>query len=66
LITVALFYPFLGFLQPYLSSFFDDYGFNLISFYNSNFFTIFGLEFLAAALINIFASLIAVGKYSKV
>ncbi len=66
LITIALFYPFLGLLQPYLASFFSDYGFNLISFYNSNFFMIFGLEFLAAAFINVLASLIAVGKYSKV
>ncbi len=66
LITVVLFYPLLGLLQPYIESFFADYGFNLMSFYNSNFFMIFGLEFLAAALINALASLIAVGKYSKV
>ncbi len=66
LITIALFYPFTGLLQPYLASFFADYGFSLISFYNSNFIMIFGLEFLATALINVLASLIAVGKYSKV
>lgn len=66
LITTTLFYPFLGLLQPYLKSFFSDYGFNLITYFNQNFLMIFGLEFLGAMLINILASLVAVGKYSKV
>ncbi len=66
IIVVGMVYLFLGLLQPYLSAFFVDYDFNLISYFNQNFITIFGLEFLGAAFINILASLVAVGKYSKV
>jgi len=67
-IIIVILYPFLGLIQPYLSSFFYglDFEVNILSYYNNNFFTIFGLEFLAAALVNLLASLIAVGKYSKV
>jgi len=67
-IIIIILYPFLGLIQPYLSSFFYglDFEVNILSYYNNNFFTIFGLEFLAAALVNLLASLIAVGKYSKV
>ena len=67
-IIIVILYPFLGLIQPYLSSFFYglDFEVNILSYYNSNFFTIFGLEFLAAALVNLLASLVAVGKYSKV
>lgn len=64
-IIVAL-YPLLGFIQPYLAAFFNGFEVNILEYYNDNFFTIFGLEFLAVAFINFLASLVAVGKYSKV
>jgi len=64
--TIIIFYPFLGLLQPYLEAFFIGYNFNVISYFNSHFIAIFGIEFLAAALINALASLVAVSKYSKV
>jgi cell division transport system permease protein len=66
LLTIAIFIPLLGLLQPYLEIFFIDYNFNILTYFNDNFIKIFGFEFLAAALINVLASLIAVGKYSKV
>lgn len=66
LAIIVIFYPLIGLIQPYLEAFFIDYNFNIITFFNDNFIKIFGLQFLAAALINIIASLIAVGKYSKV
>jgi len=66
IIVAGMVYLFLGLLQPYLSAFFVDYDFNLMSYFNQNFLTIFGLEFLGAAFVNILASLVAVGKYSKV
>ena len=67
-IIIIILYPLLGLIQPYLASFFYglDFEVNILSYYNSNFFTIFGLEFLTAALVNLLASLVAVGKYSKV
>lgn len=66
IIIIIIFYPFLGLLQPYLEAFFVDYNVNIISYFNSNFIKIFGLQFLAVAVINILASLIAVRKYAKV
>ncbi len=63
---MLIFYPFLTLLQPYLETFFVGYNINLITFFYGNIFTIFGIQFLAAALINMFASLIAVRKYSRV
>lgn len=66
IIIVAIFYPFLSLLQPYLEAFFVGYNINLVSYFNSNFIQIFGLEFLGVALINIIASSIAVRKYAQV
>jgi len=63
---IIIFYPLLGFIQPYLEVFFYGFKVNILEYYNSNFFTIFGLEFLAVTLVNFLASLVAVGKYSKV
>ncbi|MBU0647339.1 permease-like cell division protein FtsX [Patescibacteria group bacterium] len=64
--TVVIFYLFLSLLQPYLEAFFIGYNFNIITYFNSHFLLIFGSEFLVATLINFFASLVAVNKYSKV
>jgi cell division transport system permease protein len=66
LFVVALYYPFLTLLQPYLETFFVDYNINIVSYFNENFIKIFGLQFLGAALINIIASFTALGRYSKV
>jgi len=66
LIIVATFLPFLGILEPYLMTFINDYPINLLQYYYSNFFMLFGVQFLVAAGINVIASYIAVRKYSKV
>jgi len=65
-IGMALFFPFLGLLQPYLEVFFLDYQFNVIHYFLSHFILIFGLQFLAMALINIIASGLAIRRYAKV
>jgi len=65
-VIIAILYPFLSFLQPYLAVFFSDFEINILEYYNSNFLAIFGSEFLAITLINFLASLMAVGRYSKV
>lgn len=64
--VIFVFYFFLSLLQPYIETFFINYQINLIPYFNDNFIKIFGLQFLAAAVVNILASLLAVGKYSKV
>lgn len=66
LTIIIVIYPFLSLSQPYLAAFFSGFEVNLLDYYNSNFLLIFGLEFLAASLVNVLASLVAVGKYSKV
>jgi len=63
---MIILYPLLSFFQPYLEVFFYGFKVNILEYYNNNFFAIFGLEFLAVALVNFLASLVAVGKYSKV
>jgi cell division transport system permease protein len=63
---MAIFYLFLGLLQPYLAAFFVGYDINILKYFYDNMFFIFGAQFLVAALINIFASLLAVRKYSRV
>lgn len=64
--VIIIIYPLLSLLQPYLEQFFYGFEINILNYYNSNFFLIFGLEFLALAIINFLASLVAIGKYSKV
>ena len=65
-VVIAVFYPFLSLLQPYLEAFFVGFEVNIISYFNDNFIKIFGLQFLAVAAINILTSLIAVRKYARV
>jgi cell division transport system permease protein len=63
---MAIFYPFLHLLQPYLETFFVGYNVDLLNYFYGNFWKIFGIQFLGTALINIIASLLAVRKYSRV
>ncbi len=65
-VVIGLIYPFLSILQPYLDTFFANYDMNIISYFNSHFFYIFGAQFAGIAFINILASLIAIRKYSQV
>ncbi len=66
LITTVLFYFFLSLLQPYLETFFLNYDFNILNYFNNNFLRLFVLQFLGAAIINMVASLVAVRKYSNI
>lgn len=66
LFVMALFYPFLTLLQPYLETFFVGYNVNLLSYFLENIIVIFGAQFLATSTIGVIASYLAVGKYSKV
>ncbi len=66
LIIMAIFYPFLHLLQPYLEAFFVGYNVDLVKYFYGNGLKIFGIQFLVAALINLLASYIAVRKYSRV
>jgi len=64
--VMLVFWPFLNLLQPYLETFFVSYNVNLVQYFYGNILTIFGIQFLVAAAINILASLIAVRRYSRI
>jgi cell division transport system permease protein len=65
-IIIAVFFPLLTLIQPYLEVFFTGYSVNILGYFINNFFYIFGLQFLAILFINIVATLIAVRRYAKV
>ena len=65
-LTVVIFYSFLTVLQPYLDTFFFGYNIDLITYFNGHWLEIAGLQFVGASFINLLASYIAVGKYSKI
>lgn len=65
LIMVAVYYPFLTLLQPYLEAFFTGYSINLLSYYVENFWGLFGGQFLVILAITSIASLFAVRRYGR-
>jgi cell division transport system permease protein len=65
LISMMVTYPFLGIIQPYVETFFEGNGFNLVQYYNQNFVRIFGGMFVGTSVITSSASLLAVKKYIK-
>lgn len=66
LIMVALFYPFLTILQPYLSVFLAGYNVNLLEYFVYNFWPIFGAQFAIIFFITLVASFYAVRKYARI
>jgi len=66
LITIAVIYPLLDVIQPYLASFFGAGQFNIATYFTNNFILIFGLQLLAVSVINVIASFIATRKYLRV
>ncbi len=66
LIIIAVYFPILTIVQPYLEVFFTGYSVNVLVYYLDNFFVIFGAQFGIVLVINAIASLIAVSRYSKV
>ena len=66
LIIISVFYPFLTLLQPYLEVFFMGYNVNILTYFVSNFWLIFGIQFLVMVAINMLASWLAVRRYARV
>lgn len=66
ILTAVIFYPFLSLLQPYLDTFFFGYNIDLLTYFNNCWWKIMGLQFIGTGLVNLLASYIAVGKYSKI
>jgi len=66
LVAVAVVYPLLSFIQPYLNNFFLTEKFSIIDHFNKDFWQIFGLELLVIIFLNIVSSSIAIRRYLKV
>jgi cell division transport system permease protein len=66
MIMIAVFYPFLTLLQPYLEVFLAGYNVNLLDYFVYNFWPIFGAQFGVIFLITLLASFYAVRKYARV
>ncbi|MCX6784542.1 MAG: permease-like cell division protein FtsX [Candidatus Komeilibacteria bacterium] len=66
IVIILVTYPLFHALQPKLDGFLQEYSVNLVSLLNHNFFTIFGAQFLVAAVITFLSSLLAVRRYLKV
>ena len=62
-VNVAVVFPVLHALQPFLGSFFGEGTLDLEVYFRNNFVTIFGLEFLGAVLVSVISSWVAVRRY---
>ncbi len=65
-VGIAIVYPLLNFIQPYINNFFLSADFSLAGYFTKNFWLIFGLELLMIIFINIISSSIAIRRYLKV
>ena len=65
-VSILLAYPFLNMIQPYLNSFFLTENFNISSYFNQNFWQIFGFELIIVIILNILSSYVAIRRYLKV
>jgi cell division transport system permease protein len=65
-IAIAITYPLLRLIQPYINNFFLADTFSLVQFFNQNFLAIVGLELLIIILLNILSSSFAMRRYLKV
>lgn len=65
-VIIALFYPFLSLLQPYLEAFFLSGNIRILAYFVDNFYLVFGGQFLVVLFINAVASTFAVRKYARI
>ena len=65
-LSTAMFFPFLQFIQPSFVLFFADYAFNLQGYFFEHWLLIFGAELLGVILICVVSSAIATRRYLRV
>jgi len=66
ILSIAITYPLLSLIEPYLAGFFQGSELNIIGFFNKNYIYIFGLELIGSIILNIISSGIAIRRYLKV
>lgn len=65
-ISLAIMYPLVGVIAPQINDFFIGYGMDVVSYFNHNFWTIVGLQFVFSIILSMVSSSIAIGRYLKV
>jgi cell division transport system permease protein len=65
-VALAITYPAIAFVQPYLQSFFGVDNIDLLSFYNVTFWRIFGAQLFAVILMSVVTTKIATARYLRV
>ncbi len=66
LVAAALFFPLLSLFQPYISTMFNGYEFDMVRYFSVRSLPFFGLQFVAASLLNVVASTVAMRRYLRV
>ncbi len=66
IICMVIMYPLLGVVAPQVNNFFEGYNLDLVQYFNSYFWRIFGLQFAFALVLSAFSSGIAITRYLKV
>lgn len=65
IVTLAILYPILALIEPYISGFFNG-NFSVLAYFSSHLFELFIWEFIGCSILNIFGSSIATSKYLQV
>lgn len=65
-ITVAVFYPLLVAVSPYITNFFEGYNFDALAYFQVNFWRVVGVELLVAVVLSVLSSTVAIGRYLRV
>ena len=66
LVSIAILYPLLGVVEPSLDAFFVNTPTNLLAYFNQNFLTIFGAEFIGLVVLNLISTSVAMRRYLRV
>ncbi len=65
-INIAVLYPILDAIQPFVGGFFGEESLNLVTYFTDNFWIIFGGEFLIILILILLSSWIAIRKYIRI
>lgn len=66
LVVIGILYPVIGAIEPTIDAFFVNTPTHLLGYFNQNFLIIFGVEFIALAIINVLSTAFAMRRYLKV
>ncbi len=65
-LTILIFFPILSFIQPFASTFFAGQGLDVLGYFNDNFIRIFGYQLMAAVVLSMLSTTLAMGRYLRV